>query len=98
MIELIAFISNLLTLYIYVLIASAVISWLVAFNVINTRNYAVYSVVRTINALTEPVNRYFRQFIPTVGGLDMASLVVFLILYFIKDVILPNILKIFILY
>ena len=69
MLELLGFISSLITLYIYIIIASAVMSWLIAFNVINPYNQFVRSIWQGLNALTEPVLRPIRRWMPDLGGI-----------------------------
>lgn len=78
----------LLDLYWWVLIVMIVLSWLIGFNVINTRNQFVAAVMRVVTALTEPVLRPIRRVIPYVGGLDLSPIVLFLGLYFIRRVII----------
>lgn len=73
-----------LDLYWWVLIATAVMSWLLAFNVINYRNEIVRSVWNTANALTEPVLRPIRRILPAMGGLDISPIIVLLILSFLR--------------
>jgi YggT family protein len=72
--------NTVVDLYIFVIIAAVVVSWLIAFNVINTRNEAVRVVLRILAALTEPVFRQVRRVIPPIGGLDLAPLIVWLLL------------------
>ncbi len=90
MIELLNFIYYLLQLYVYILIAGAVLSWLIAFNVVNTRNSFVNMIGTLLYQLTEPVLRPIRRILPTVSGLDLSPIVVILIIFFIQSVILPN--------
>jgi YggT family protein len=90
MIELLAFISYLLTLYIYILIAAAVLSWLVAFNVVNPRNQAVVVIGEFLYRITEPVLRPIRRMLPNLGGIDISPIIVILIIMFIQSVIFPN--------
>ena len=96
MVELLAFISYLLTLYIYVLVASAVLSWLVVFNVVNTRNPIVHSVGDFLYRVTEPALRPIRNILPNLGGIDVSPVILILIIMFIQIVIIPNIAKLFI--
>jgi len=91
MYELLNFISFLLRLYVYVLIASAVFSWLIAFNVVNMHNGIVRAIGNALYQLTEPVLRPIRNILPNMGGLDLSPVVVILIIIFIQSVILPNI-------
>jgi YggT family protein len=96
MIELLGFISYVLTLYVYVVIAMAILSWLIAFNVVNTRNPVVHMIADILYRLTEPVLRPIRNFLPDLGGIDISPIILFLIILFIQSVIIPNIAKLFI--
>jgi YggT family protein len=96
MIELLQFISYLLTIYVYVVIAMAILSWLIAFNVVNTRNPIVHMIAELLYRLTEPVLRPIRNVLPNMGGIDISPIILFLIILFIQSVILPNIAKLFI--
>ncbi|MCC6890832.1 MAG: YggT family protein [Hyphomicrobiales bacterium] len=89
MLELLGFISFLLTLYVYVLVAAAVMSWLLAFNVVNPRNQFVGMVGEFLYRITEPVLRPIRNVLPSFGGLDLSPLVVIIIIWFIQLVIIP---------
>jgi YggT family protein len=89
MLELLNFISSLITLYIYIVIASAVMSWLIAFNVVNPYNQFVRSIWQGLNALTEPVLRPIRRMMPDLGGIDISPLVVIIICWFVQGVLLP---------
>src|SRR6266511_3754750 len=93
MIELFGFISLLLTLYIYILVAAAVMSWLVAFNVVNPRNQFVSMVGEFLYRITEPVLRPIRNVLPNMGGLDISPIIVILLIWFIQIVILPVLLR-----
>jgi len=96
MLELLGFISYVLQLYIYVLIASAVLSWLIAFNVVNMRNQFVAGLAQVLYAVTEPALRPIRRLLPDLGGIDISPVVLILIIIFIQSVILPNIARLFI--
>jgi YggT family protein len=96
MIELLQFISYLLTLYVYILIASAILSWLIAFNVVNPRNQFVAMLGEFLYRITEPVLRPIRNMLPNLGGIDISPIIVILIIIFIQSVILPNIAKLLI--
>jgi YggT family protein len=91
MIELLAFISYLLTLYVYILIAAAVLSWLIAFNVVNTHNNIVAVIGTFLYRITDPVLRPIRNVMPDLGGIDISPVIVILIIVFIQNVIIPNI-------
>jgi YggT family protein len=96
MLELLGFISYLLRLYIYVLIASAVFSWLIAFNVVNTRSPVVSGIGTLLYQLTEPLLRPIRSILPNMGTIDVSPIVLILIILFIQSVILPNLARAFI--
>ena len=68
-------IDTILGLYVWILIASAILSWLVAFNVVNTRNRVVYVIGDVLYRLTEPVLRPLRRVIPNLGGLDISPVI-----------------------
>jgi YggT family protein len=76
-----------LDIYIWLLIAAAVLSWLVAFNVVNTRNQVVAMVGDFLYRITEPVLRPIRNFLPNLGGIDVSPVVLILIIILIKDII-----------
>ncbi|HVV41235.1 MAG TPA: YggT family protein [Nitrobacter sp.] len=76
-----------LDLYVWLLIASAILSWLVAFNVVNTRNQFVSAVAEFLYRITEPVLTPIRNVLPNFGGLDISPIVVILIIMFIQRVI-----------
>ena len=96
MIELLQFISYLLTIYVYIVIAMAILSWLIAFNVVNTRNPVVRMIAELLYRLTEPALRPIRKLLPNMGGIDISPIILFLIILFIQSVILPNIAKLFV--
>jgi YggT family protein len=96
MLELLWFISYVLQLYVYVLIASAILSWLIAFGVVNMRNQVVAGLAQVLYAVTEPVLRPIRNMLPNLGGIDISPVVVILIIIFIQSVILPNIARAFV--
>ncbi len=96
MLEFLAFISYLLTLYIYVLIAMAVMSWLVAFNVVNPRSPIVHAIGDFLFRITDPLLRPIRNLLPNLGGIDVSPVILILIIIFIQSVIIPNIAKLFI--
>jgi YggT family protein len=78
---------TLIDIYTWVVIAAVVMSWLVSFGVINTYNQFARSVVQLLMALTEPVFRYVRRFIPPIGGLDISPLIVLIGLQFLSYLI-----------
>ena len=96
MIEFLGFISYVLTLYLYVVIAMAIMSWLIAFNVVNTRNHVVAMIADLLYRVTDPALRPIRNMLPNLGGIDISPVILFLIIIFIQSVIIPNIAKLFI--
>lgn len=85
---LIGFIAMVITLYIWLVIIGAVLSWLIAFDVVNRRNRAVYTIADSLNRLTEPALRPIRKVLPDLGGLDISPVILILGLIFIRDVVL----------
>jgi YggT family protein len=75
-------ISTLITLYIWILIANAVLSWLVAFNVVNPYNNIVRTIGEGLYRLTDPALRPIRQMLPSLGGLDISPVILIIILLF----------------
>jgi YggT family protein len=88
MVALIGFVVYLIQLYIWVIIASAILSWLVAFNVVNTQNRFVLSIADMLYRLTEPALRPIRSILPNLGGIDISPVILILILLFIQNVVL----------
>ena len=80
MIALLNLLVSLISIYVWVLIIGVVLSWLIAFNVVNTQNRFVYMVADTINRLTEPALRPIRNLLPNLGGIDISPLVLILLL------------------
>lgn len=75
-------VSSIISIFIWLLIANAILSWLVAFNVVNTRNQFVASVGNFLYRITEPPLRPIRKIIPSFGGLDISPIVLILLLIF----------------
>ena len=93
MIELLSFINLVINLYIWIIIAGAIMSWLIAFNVINPYNQFVRSLWMVLNALTEPLLRPIRRWMPDLGGIDISPMVLILICVFIQMVVIGNLAK-----
>ena len=91
MVELFGFISLLLTLYIYVLVAAAVMSWLVAFNVVNPRNQFVGTIGSFLFRITEPALKPIRRLLPDLGGIDISPIILLLIIFFLRQFLLTSI-------
>ena len=79
--------TTIITLYVWVLIISAVLSWLVAFNIVNTGNRFVYTVGDFLYRITEPVLRPIRRLLPNLGGIDISPIVLILALFFFRDLL-----------
>ena len=71
----------------YLIIAVAIGSWLIAFDVVNLHNDLVRSIWRMLNALTEPVLRPIRRFVPNLGGVDISPIIALLAILFLRDLI-----------
>jgi YggT family protein len=81
---LLSIVVTVIQVYIYIIFAAVIMSWLIGFNVVNVRNEFVRQVVRILAALTEPVFRPLRRVIPAFGGLDFSPLIVFVLLYAVE--------------
>ena len=79
--------DNVISLYIWVLIINAIISWLVAFNVLNTSNRFVYSVLEISYKLTEPPLSFIRKYIPSIGSIDISPIILILGLMFLRNLV-----------
>ncbi len=84
MIAIFYLVLQLLKLYSYVVIANVVISWLIAFNVLNTSNRFVYSVLEFTYKLTDPIYTKIRKFLPNLGAFDITPIIVLLLIWFIE--------------
>ena len=71
-------------LYIYAVVISAILSWLVSFRIVNTSNRLVYMIVDFLYRITEPALRPIRRFIPSLGGVDISPIILIFLLYFIE--------------
>jgi YggT family protein len=85
-------INAVINIFIFVLIVQVIMSWLIAFNVVNTRNRFVYMVADVAYKITEPVLRPIRRILPSFGGLDLSPVVLILLLYFIRDLLFEYVL------
>jgi YggT family protein len=79
-----ALLIEILEIYKWVVVAAVIVSWLTAFNVINSHNNFVRTVLRILLAMTEPVFRPIRKVLPAMGGLDLSPIVVFVIIWFLQ--------------
>ena len=81
-------ILTLLDIYKYIVLAAVVMSWLVAFGVINVYNPFARSVVKFLDAVTDPVFRQIRKVVPPIGGLDISPLIVYIAILFVEELII----------
>ena len=77
--------DNIISLYIWILIINAIISWLVAFNILNTSNRFVYSVLEVSYKLTSPALNFIRRYLPNLGAIDISPVVLILGLMFLRN-------------
>ena len=77
--------SLVLTIVWWIFLIMIIMSWLISFNVINTRNDFVAAVWRVINAITEPILKPIRKVIPPMGGLDLSPIIVFVAIFFLQN-------------
>ena len=87
-------VDSIINIYIWIIIINAILSWLVAFNVLNTQNRFVFTALNTTHQLTDPVLNKIRRFIPNLGSIDISPVVLILLLIFIRnlffELIAPN--------
>mgnify|MGYP001460739912 FL=1 len=79
--------DSIITIYLWIIIVNAVLSWLVAFNILNTQNRFVFSVLDATYKLTDPVLNKIRRFIPNLGSIDISPVILILILMFIRNLV-----------
>ena len=80
-------ISTVINLYVWCIIISAIMSWLIAFNVVNTQNRIVYLIGETLHRITDPLLRRIRRFMPNLGGIDVSPIILILGLFFIRSLL-----------
>ena len=79
--------DSVITIYLWIIIINAVLSWLVAFKVLNTQNRFVFSILDTTYKLTDPALNKIRRFIPNFGSIDISPIILILILMFLRNII-----------
>jgi YggT family protein len=79
--------SLILNLVWWVFLIMIIMSWLISFNVINTRNQFVAGLWRALNQITDPILRPIRRILPAMGGLDLSPIIVFIIIFFLQQLI-----------
>ena len=95
MIALIQTIVLALDLYWWIIIASAIFSWLYAFNVVNPRNQFVGTIGNMLFRLTEPALRPIRRFMPDLGGIDISPIILLLVIFFVRQFLLMSVAPLF---
>ena len=78
-------VDSIINIYIWLIIINAILSWLVAFNVLNTQNRFVFIVLNATHQLTDPVLNKIRRFIPNLGSIDISPVILILLLIFIRN-------------
>jgi len=78
-------VDSVINIYIWLIIINVILSWLVAFNVLNTQNRFVFAVLNATHQLTDPVLNKIRRFIPNLGSIDISPVVLILLLIFIRN-------------
>ena len=84
MIAIFYLVLQILKLYSYVVIANVVISWLIAFNILNTSNRFVYSILELTYRLTDPFLNKIRRFLPNLGAFDISPIILLLLIWFVE--------------
>jgi len=79
--------DSIITIYLWIIIINAILSWLVAFNILNTQNRFVFSVLDVTYKLTDPALNKIRRFIPTFGSIDISPVILILLLMFLRNLI-----------
>ena len=79
--------DSIITIYLWIIIINAVLSWLVAFNILNTQNRFVFSVLDATYKMTDTALNYIRRFIPTFGSIDISPVILILVLMFLRNII-----------
>ena len=84
MIAIFYLVLQILKLYSYVVIANVVVSWLIAFKILNTQNRFIYSILELSYRLTDPILNKIRRFLPNLGSLDISPIILLLLIWFIE--------------
>ena len=85
--SLLILVDSVVSIYIWILIINAILSWLIAFNILNTSNRLVYSLLDVSYKMTDPLLRPIRNFLPNLGGIDVSPVVLILLLMFIRNLV-----------
>ena len=76
--------DSIITIYLWIIVINAILSWLVAFNILNTQNRFVFSILDTTHKLTDPALNKIRRFLPNLGTLDISPVILLLLIWFIE--------------
>ena len=79
--------DSIITIYLWIIITNAILSWLVAFNILNTQNRFVFSILDTTYKMTDPALNKIRRYIPTFGSIDISPVILILFLMFLRNII-----------
>ena len=79
--------DSIITIYLWIIIINAILSWLVAFNILNTQNRFVFSILDVTYKMTDPALNKIRRFIPTFGSIDISPVILILFLMFLRNII-----------
>ena len=79
--------DSIITIYLWIIIINAILSWLVAFNILNTQNRFVFSLLDATYKMTDPALNKIRRFIPTFGSIDVSPVVLILLLMFLRNIL-----------
>ena len=79
--------DSIITIYLWIIIINAILSWLVAFNILNTQNRIVFSILEATYKMTDPALNKIRKFIPTFGSIDVSPVILILLLMFLRNII-----------
>ena len=83
--SLLILVDSVVTIYIWILIINAILSWLIAFNILNTSNRLVYSLLDVSYKMTDPLLKPIRNFLPNLGGIDISPVILILLLMFLRN-------------
>ena len=79
--------DSIITIYLWIIIINALLSWLIAFNILNTQNRFVFSILDATHKMTDPALNKIRNFIPTFGSIDISPVILILLLMFLRNLI-----------
>jgi YggT family protein len=93
MLMLFQIVDLLLSVVMWIIVVQAILSWLVAFNVVNTHNDFVRQMLYSLDRITEPLYRPIRRILPDFGALDFSPMVVLLLIYILRNIVLPGLMR-----